>query len=301
MRIFTLIAPPGGLCENHVALAIDALRAMGVETGAPHWLGPEEAAEFTVDSPHSDGTLMTGVHYVLPDVPIDLGVQNAAADRRRKLLVADMDSTILTGETLDDMAAKLGLGAEIAAITARAMAGALDFEEALRARVAMLKGRDAGVIAETLAEIAVSPGAETLVRTMAGWGARCILCSGGFTPFTAAVRERLGFHEDKANVIGVADGVFTGVVEQPILNRDAKLSTLLAACAAAGLALKDAVAVGDGANDLPMIETCGSGGGLGVAYRAKPLVAAAARVHLKHTSLESILFLQGIGRPDFGP
>jgi len=299
MRMLSLIAPAGDLSETNVALAADALRALGAVTGEARWLAEREAAEFTVESDHSDSTLMTGVRYVLPDAPIDLAVQDAVADRRRKILIADMDSTILTGETLDEMAAKLGLGDEIAAITAQAMAGELDFEDALRARVAKLKGRDAGVIEETLSEIAISPGAETLVRTMAGWGARCILCSGGFTPFTSAVRERLGFHEDRANVIRVADGEFTGAVEEPILNRDSKLSALLSACAERGLALRDAVAVGDGANDLPMIETCGSGGGLGVAYRAKPLVAASARVHLKHTSLCSILFLQGVGRDAF--
>lgn len=299
MRIITYVAPPGALTPALIALASDALRTIEAVIGEPLWLTEGEAAETTVDSTHSDGTLITAVDYVFKGQPVDLIIQDAAADRRRRLLVADMDSTIIEGESLDGMAAKLGLGEQIAAITARAMAGEIAFEDALRERVAMLRGLDAGVIDAVLAELAIAPGAETLVRTMRGWGAHCVLCSGGFTPFTRAVAERVGFDEDHANRLRIEDGRFAGVVEEPILGREAKLKVLLSGCADRGLTLRDAVVIGDGANDVQMIEVCGAGGGLAAAWRAKPIVAASARVHLRHADMTALLFAQGVARANF--
>ncbi|MFL5297113.1 MAG: phosphoserine phosphatase SerB [Phenylobacterium sp.] len=218
------------------------------------------------------------------------------AGRKKQLLVADMDSTIINVECLDELADFAGLKAEISAITERAMRGELEFEGALRERVAMLK--DLPVTALQAAydqRVRLNPGARTLVRTMAQNGARCVLVSGGFSFFTARVAQAALFHSHQANELLAADGKLTGFVAEPILGREAKLAALKQEAEARRLPLSATLAVGDGANDLAMIEAAG----LGVAYRAKPIVAARADAQVNHADLTALLYFQGYEADSF--
>ncbi|GIX10461.1 phosphoserine phosphatase SerB [Elioraea sp.] len=288
-HVLTLIAPAGGpaLDQTHLRAASDALKALRAAVGTPRWLKPGEAADLPFAG-IAPGEAAAAARAALDAAPIDLAAQPAAG-RRKRLLVADMDSTIVTGETLDELADCAGLRDRIAAITARAMNGELDFAAALRERVAMLEGLPAEALERTYRRIAITPGAAALVATMRAHGAVCALVSGGFRFFTARVRDRLGFHLDRANDLIVEDGRLTGRVAEPILDRDAKLATLRGLAAERALPLSAALAVGDGANDLPMLQAAG----LGVAFRAKPSVAAAARVRIDHADLTALLWLQG--------
>jgi phosphoserine phosphatase len=220
---------------------------------------------------------------------VDAIAQGAGNDSRKRLLLADMDSTIVTTETLDELAAFAGLKDKVAAITARAMNGELDFKAALRERVGMLAGLPVSALEATWAETRLMPGAEALVRTMRAHGAHCALVSGGFTFFTGRVAERVGFHAHFSNTLEIAEGRLTGKVAEPILDKDAKLATLKRLAAELGLPLSAALTVGDGANDLPMLQSAG----LGVAFRAKPVVAAAARARVEHADLRALLYAQG--------
>jgi phosphoserine phosphatase len=218
------------------------------------------------------------------------------ADRRKRLLVADMDSTIINVECLDEIADFAGLKAEISAITERAMRGELPFESALSERVAMLKGLPVTALRQAYDQrVRLNPGARTLVRTMTANGARCVLVSGGFTFFTSRVAQAAGFQAHHANTLGEADGLLTGLVGEPILGREAKLATLREEAALKSIPLSAALAVGDGANDLAMIEAAG----LGVAYRAKPIVAAQADARVDHADLTALLYFQGYSQGDF--
>jgi phosphoserine phosphatase len=212
------------------------------------------------------------------------------AGRRKSLLVADMDSTIINVECLDELAEFAGLKAEISAITERAMRGELPFEAALRERVAMLKALPVTALQQAYDErVRLNPGARTLVRTMSANGARCVLVSGGFSFFTSRVAQAALFHAHRGNNLIEANGALTGDVAEPILGREAKLTALKEEAAARRLSLSATIAVGDGANDLAMIEAAG----LGVAYRAKPVVAAQADARIDHTDLTSLLYFQG--------
>ena len=216
--------------------------------------------------------------------------------RKKRLLVADMDSTIINVECLDELADFAGLKAEISAITERAMRGELAFEGALRERVAMLKGLAVTALQQAYDErVRLNPGARTLVQTMRGHGGRCVLVSGGFSFFTGRVAQAAGFHAHHANTLEDADGALTGRVGEPILGREAKLATLKQEAALIGAPLSATLAVGDGANDLAMIEAAG----LGVAYRAKPVVAAQADARVEHTDLTALLFFQGYAADAF--
>lgn len=217
--------------------------------------------------------------------------------RRKALLVADMDSTIIGCECLDELADFAGVKAEVSAITERAMRGEIGFEGALRERVGMLKGLPLAALERCYAErVRLNPGARTLVTTMAAQGARCVLVSGGFTFFTARVAEAAGFHDQRANVlIDDGAGALTGEVGHPILGREAKLAALNAEAEALGVAPAAALAIGDGANDLAMIHAAG----LGVAYRAKPLVAAEADARVDHGDLTALLYFQGYRAEQF--
>jgi phosphoserine phosphatase len=293
-HVLTLIAPASGpaLDEAHLRAAGAALKGLGGTVGAPRWLKRGEAS----DLPFADlapDQAEAAVRAALGAAPVDLAAQPAEG-RRKRLLVADMDSTIVTGETLDELAEFAGLKERIAAITARAMNGELDFAAALRERVAMLAGLPEETLAQTYARIALTPGAETLVATMRAHGAVCALVSGGFRFFTARVRDRLGFHLDQANELIIEAGRLTGRVAEPILDKDAKLDALRRLAAAHGVPLAATLAVGDGANDLPMLEAAG----LGVAFRAKPSVAAAARVRVDHADLRALLWIQGYTEED---
>jgi phosphoserine phosphatase len=226
---------------------------------------------------------------------VDYCVQPAQG-RRKRLLIADMDSTIINVECLDELADFAGLKAEISAITERAMRGELAFEGALRERVGMLKGLPAAALQQAYDErVRLNPGARTLVRTMAADGARCALVSGGFTFFTSRVADAAGFHMNRANTLIEADGKLTGQVGDPILGKEAKLAALEEEAAALGVPLSATLAVGDGANDLAMIEASG----LGVAYRAKPIVAAQAHAKVDYSDLTALLYFQGYAQSEF--
>lgn len=254
-------------------------------------LSPGRAEEVYV-TPTADANandFVEAAREVAGDAPVDLAVLSNVY-RRKKLLIADMDSTIIGQECLDELADFAGLKAEISAVTERAMRGELQFEEALRARVAKLKGLAADALDRTYAErISLTTGAAALTGTMRAHGAMTILASGGFTFFTGRVAAASGFERNVANVIEISDGLLTGTVREPIFGREGKAETMRASCAELGLSPDDALAVGDGANDLGMIEAAG----LGVAFRAKPAVALAADARVDNGDLTSLLYLQG--------
>lgn len=287
MPIVSLIGTPGGLDPA----ALEALR--GAWGGAPaRWLSGGEAAEFAV-----------------PGVPSNLAEARAEMDRlgvdvnllpeegrRKRLLLADMDGTMIGQECIDELADLAGVGERVAAITERAMRGEIGFEGALEARVALLEGLPEESIGRVVAErLTLAPGGATLVATMRAAGARTVLVSGGFAAFTSWVAARLGFDEHRANMLEVVDGRLTGRARRPYLGREAKVAALLEIAAALGLGPEDALAVGDGANDLGMIERAG----MGVALRAKPVVAERAPFRIRHGDLSALLYLQGYARAEF--
>ena len=293
--VLTLVAPAGALDAAIVAEVIRALNGLGATAGDPAWLAEAEAVDIPfggTDAPDADKTAR-GLDVCRG---MDLFAGPAAA-RRKKLLMADMDATMVTSETLDDLAAQVGLKDKVAAITARAMNGELDFEAAVKERVGMLAGLSESALAETYADITLSPGAQTTVRTMRAHGAHCVLVSGGFTYFTSRVAEACGFDEHHANRLGIADAKLTGEVIEPILGKEAKLATLQRLAGERGLADHETIAVGDGANDLPMLKAAG----LGVAYHGKPVVAEGADARIDHGSLTALLFFQGYRREEFAP
>ena len=247
----------------------------------------------SVDIPVVAAPDMDAVRAALDGAPIDALV-TAAAGRRKALLVADMDSTIVTGETLDELADFAGLKARIAAITARAMNGELDFKAALRERVAMLRGLPVDALEKTWQRVQLTPGARELVATMRAHGAYTALVSGGFSFFTSRVAALCGFDMHRSNELLDDGAILTGCVGEPILDRDTKLETLKRLAAERGLPMSAALAVGDGANDLDMLLAAG----LGVAFRAKPIVAAQARARVDHADLRALLFAQGYRRED---
>ena len=281
-HVLTLIARDG-LGAALIARARDA-----VAGGEPDVRAMDEAVDIPCPGPSVQ------LVQALAGQSVDWAIL-PAANRRKRLLIADMDSTIVTSETLDELATHAGLGAAVAAITRRSMAGEIDFATALRERVAMLRGLPVVALDATWARTALMPGATELVRTMRAHGAVTALVSGGFTWFTGRVAAQVGFDRHHANTLHDDGATLTGSVAEPILDRDAKRATLLALAAEHGLTPDDALAVGDGANDLAMIQTAG----LGVAYHAKPIVAAAARVRIEHCDLRALLFLQGYRAAEF--
>ena len=285
-NVLVLLANPArpSLDPGTVQSAADVLRATGAVVGTPDWLAPGIACDIPFEGAGME-LGMTGVDAVI--VP--------AVNRRKKLLVADMESTMIENEMLDELADFLGLREKIAGITARAMNGEIDFEAALKARVELLKDLPVSTLDEAARRIAWTPGGATLVTTMKKHGAFCALVSGGFTYFTKMVREKLGFDMDAANTLTVQGTALAGTVGMPILGKEAKLATLQKLCDERGLTPADAVTVGDGANDLPMLKAAG----LGVAFHAKPIVAAQVPARIRHGDLTSLLYLQGYRRSDF--
>ena len=256
------------------------------------WLAPGEAAEFEL--PHLPDDRWT-VWAELQAQGTDLAVQRSGS-RRKRVLLADMDSTMIAQECVDELAAAAGVGPQVAEITARAMNGELDFGAALLARVALLRGLPQEVAAQVLAErITLTPGGRELVATMRAHGGYAALVSGGFTVFTGAVAAHLGFDEHRANTLLVDGGRLTGDVSRPILGRQAKVDALLDITARLVLQPQDVLAVGDGANDLGMLELAGTG----VALHAKPAVAAQCGVRIHHGDLTALLYLQGYARDEF--
>ncbi len=289
MHAVTLLSNPAAPALDPAAA--DALR--GAWGGsALRWLAPKEAAEFMVPAMPDN---LAGVWAEFQALGVDLLVQPAEG-RRRSILLADMDSTMIGQECIDELAAEAGIGPQVAEITARAMNGELEFEGALRARVALLAGLPEAVIAQVVAErISYTPGGRTLVATMRAAGGYAALVSGGFTAFTAAVAAHLGFDEHRANVLEVEDGRLTGTVAEPVLGRAAKVAALDEISARLGRTPADAIAVGDGANDLGMLHHAGAG----VALHAKPAVAAQCSLRVNHGDLSALLFLQGYARAEF--
>ena len=259
----------------------------------PEVLSGWESAQWIYES--VDGELRQEAAAAVAELPVDWALVPVEG-RRKKLLIADMDSTIINVECLDELADFAGIKAEIAAITERAMRGELEFEPALRERVGKLKGLALDALQKTYDErVRLNPGAATFVKTMAAHGARCVLVSGGFTFFTSRVAVAAGFQANRANVLLDDGATLTGEVQEPILGRKAKLEAMRAETAALKINDKDVLAIGDGANDLDMIKAAG----LGIAYRAKPLVAAEANAKIDYTSLEAALFFQGYRRGEF--
>jgi phosphoserine phosphatase len=233
---------------------------------------------------------------LLGALPIDVILQKDDVNRRKRLFLADMDSTMIGQECIDELADFVGLKDHVAAITERAMRGEIAFEPALRERVALLAGLEKEIVAKVISErITLTPGARALVQTMRAYGAHTALVSGGFTLFTQKIAEAIGFHESQANLLVIEDGKFAGRVAEPILGREAKLAALLALRRDHGLTPAQTLAVGDGANDLAMLQEAG----LGIAYHAKPAVAAAAHARVDHADLTALLYAQGYRRDQF--
>jgi phosphoserine phosphatase len=294
MPIATLIAADRA-DSGTISEACDRLVAAGCTPAEIEWVEAGQAADIGFD-----GEAIAARDALAPmHVDFDIIVQSSQ-HRRKMLLVSDMDSTMITVECIDELADYAGIKPEIAAITERAMAGELDFAEALEARVALLAGLPEGVIAQCLKErVRPTPGAEVLVRTMAGWGAHTVLVSGGFTSFTGPVAELIGLVEVHANVLEIDGGKLTGRLVGDIVEAATKRSVLETAATGKGIAMSATLAVGDGANDLPMISAAVAGGGMGVGYHPRPQLAAAANFSVRHGDLTALLYAQGIPKREW--
>lgn len=291
-HVATFVAAPGA--ELDARRLAGALREAGIEGARLEWLDAGRAADaFFLAEPAAAACETLGA--ALLGAPADVIVQPAAG-RRKALLVADMDSTMIEQECIDELAEVVGLRDHIAAITERAMRGEIEFEGALRERVALLKGLPVAAIEEIVAtRITPTPGARALVATMRAHGAHTALVSGGFTLFTDRIGARLGFHESRANRLAIENAALTGDVLSPVLGREAKRDALEELRRALRLTRAQTLAIGDGANDLDMLLAAG----LGVAFRAKPKVAAAARARVDHADLTALLYAQGFRRAQF--
>jgi phosphoserine phosphatase len=290
--VATLIATPSepAVTEEIVNLAA---RALGQETERAV-LARGIAADLLVSDTTGAQAVEATLRHALDGKPIDIVVQ-PRAHRRKRLFLADMDSTMIGQECIDELADYVGLKREVSEITERAMRGEVAFEPALRERVALLKNLPVSVVDEIIEKrITLTPGGTALVRTMRGNGAYTCLVSGGFTLFTGPIGAKIGFHEDRSNRLILDGEKLAGTVEEPILGREAKLATLIELRQRFGLAHDETMAVGDGANDLAMLGEAG----LGVAFRAKPAVAAAAHARIAHADLSALLYVQGYRAED---
>ncbi|ASY63641.1 Phosphoserine phosphatase [Sinorhizobium sojae CCBAU 05684] len=290
--VATLIANPSNpvLTPALAEAAAETVRASGL-----YWLADGIACDIALadgsDADAAEGQLRA----VLGDASVDVAVQDAES-RRKRFLIADMDSTMIGQECIDELAVEVGLKEKVAAITARAMNGEIAFEPALIERVALLKGMPAAVIGEVITKrITLTPGGRELIATMRAKGHYTALVSGGFTVFTGPIAERLGFHENRANILLEENGKLTGEVARPILGKQAKVDALIDISERLGISTADVIAVGDGANDLGMLQLAGSG----VALHAKPVVAEQAKIRIDHGDLTALLYLQGYRKTDF--
>ncbi len=291
--VLTLVSPDPDAAVHVAAGAADALSGAGLRVKEPHRLGP--GAVDLVHQGDDPRVVRETARALAHGLPVDVCAQFLEG-REKRLLVADMDSTIIGAECLDELADYAGVKPQVAAITEQAMRGEIEFGSALRQRVALLRGSPAETLQRCYDErVRLQPGARTLVRTMAANGARCVLVSGGFDFFTERVAEAAGFHAHHANRLLVQDGRLTGEVAEPIFGRDSKLDIMVEEALEAGLTRTQTLAVGDGANDLAMIVTAG----LGVAYRAKPVVAEQADARIDHSDLTALLYFQGLAADEF--
>ncbi|MDM9644595.1 phosphoserine phosphatase SerB [Rhizobium sp. S163] len=290
--VATLVANPSNpvLTAAIAEKAADAAKASGL-----YWLADGVACDIAL----RDGTDAKAAHAAITSViagaPIDLVIQDQDT-RRKKLLIADMDSTMIGQECIDELAAEVGLKDKVAAITARAMNGEIAFEPALRERVALLKGLPISVVDDVIAKrITLTPGGMELIATMKAKGYYTALVSGGFTVFTSRIAATLGFDENRANILLEENGHLTGFVAEPILGKQAKVDALEDISKKLGISPEEAMAVGDGANDLGMLHLAGAG----VALHAKPAVAAEAKIQINHADLSALLYIQGYRKTDF--
>jgi len=291
--VLTFIAGPqfAGSWEGVRSVAVEALWRLGADLESMQWLAPERAVDLpfgNLDPDQAETAVRSALREQCGDPPLDLVAQNLVG-RRKRLLIADLESTVIANEMLDELAEVLSLGPGIAEVTERAMNGEIAFAPALRERVALLAGKPAASLDEAARRIRVTPGARELVATMRANGAFTALVSGGFRNFTGRVRSELGFDLDIANELTIVGGEIAGSVREPVLGPEAKLAALRMLAADRGLPLADTLAVGDGANDVAMLESAG----LGIAFHAKPVVRQRARHRIDHADLRALLYVQG--------
>jgi phosphoserine phosphatase len=290
--VATLIAHPS---NPVLTQALGEQAAQSVNAAGLYWLADGVACDIALRDDADLDAVEASLRATIGTDPIDLVLQEAES-RRKQFLIADMDSTMIGQECIDELADVVGLKEQVSAITARAMNGEIAFEPALRERVALLKGLPVGVVDDVIARrITLTSGGPQLIATMKARGFYTALVSGGFTVFTHKIAAALGFDENRANILLEKDGFLTGEVAEPILGKQAKVDALLEIAARLGIAPEDAMAVGDGANDLGMLAISGSG----VALHAKPTVAAQARMRIDHGDLTALLYIQGYRRTDF--
>lgn len=294
--VATLIANP----ENPaVTPALAEAVSNAVNSRNTYWLADGIACDIVLPQTDNSASLDTQIRDIIQqtpaDVPVDVVVQ-LQDDRRRKALIADMDSTMIEQECIDELAAEVGLKEKVSKITARAMNGEIPFEPALIERVALLKGLSTSIVDQVMeTRITLTPGGRELVATMNAYGAYTSLVSGGFNHFTKKVANLLGFNSNQANILLENNGRLTGEVAQPILGKQAKVEALNQIARAQNITAEDFIAVGDGANDLAMLHTAGTG----VALHAKPAVAAEAKIRIDHGDLTALLYIQGYRKSEF--
>lgn len=274
------------LNELTLSLLIDMITEHGGHVTGHVWLAPNEALDVFFDDKNTD--IAQTLNEWVVDHGLDIVVQPVAG-RRKKALLADMESTLIRQEMLEELADYVGLRAKVEEITTRAMNGELDFKAALKERLALLKDLPADILDDLCKKITIMPGARELVATMRGHGARCVIVSGGFKMFTQYVADDLGFHENYGNTLDVKDGKITGIMLEPVLDKTSKRQTLANIASQLGINEGDICAVGDGANDLPMLLAAG----LGIAYHAKPAVQQQARFNVRYADLRALLWAQG--------
>lgn len=289
----TLITPQASLTPGHLERALQYLETQGISlAGKPVWLAARRAADLPV-SGRPNFSQMQALRRGFGDDKVD-AIASIAESRRKTLLFADMDSTIVAGETLDDLAVLAGVGQQVADITARTMNGTIDFYEAIRLRVGMLKGLPETALKQVLEQTEISPGVEITMRVLNRHGVHSSIVSSGFTCFTAGIAARCGFDDHFGNVMEIENGALTGHVPEPILDREAKLAALRMKCEQFGCDPVQTLAIGDGSNDIPMLQAAG----LGIAYRPRPIVAETIDNQLLHTDFTSVLFAQGYTEAD---